>query len=123
MSPKHFDKLTLLFHDEYLEMIFHDTAHFNDDTFLNCMALKQEHFGDKPTGVWITREDPNARHSIDPMFLINHKELLETHISWVTIVSDVQSDFQNMQYILQLTAIPCKFVPTPVAAKVWIESL
>lgn len=123
MSPKHFDKLSLLFHEEYMELIFHDTAHFDEAVFLNCMAMKLEHYGPIPIGVWITREDPNAKHSIDPIFMVNHKKLIESHISWTVIVSSNHSDYQNMQYIVQLTKVPCQFVPTVEAAQQWISSL
>lgn len=123
MSPKHFDNLSLIFHADHMEMIFHDTAHFDEALFLNCMAMKLEHYGDQAVGTWITREDPYAQHSIDPIFLVDHKTLIEAHISWIVIVSNNHSDYQNMQYIVQLTEVPCQFVNTREAAQQWIYNL
>ena len=35
------------------------------------------------------------------------KEKLENHAKWVTVISEKENDFQNLEFVKMLTTIPC----------------
>lgn len=122
MTRTDFDGYSLVFHTDYIEIIFQHGAHFNEDEFLHCFKLKQQQYQQQKVGILVTREDINASYSFDPMFLLYHKNTLEGHTNWVVVASTDAIDYQNLVYVTQFTNLPCKYLPTKEKALQWITS-
>ncbi len=114
---------SLLYHLDYIEIIFHHGSHFNEAKFLNCFEEKLLRYQHQKIGVLVTREDVNATYSFDPMLLLYHHQTLEAHAHWIVVVSNDEIDRKNLTYVSQFTKLPCTFTNTKEKAFVWIEAL
>lgn len=123
MTRTDFDGYSLIFHTDYIEIIFQHGVHFNETQFVNCYEHKLIRYQRKKIGVLVTREDLNASYSFDPMFLLYHQKTLEAHAQWVVVVSEDSIDHKNLTYVSQFTNIPCTFTNTLEKAFQWIEDL
>lgn len=97
------------FQPNFIKLKINDGCHFDAKAFQDCQSLKMEIYGNLKIGLLLSN-DIEADYSIDPLFLIKYKDLLEEHFQWIIIVSNCIPDFKNYEYINRLTEIPCKFV-------------
>ncbi|MFD2826731.1 hypothetical protein ACFSYG_09615 [Leeuwenhoekiella polynyae] len=109
MNTINLGEFRLDFQAHFIKLKINDGGHFDSDSFQNCLDLKSEIYGSRKLGLLITNEDKND-YSIDPLFLIKDKLVLEDNFKWIIVVSNKNPDYTNFEYFKRLTSIPCKFV-------------
>lgn len=97
----------LIVHHDYLELQLLHECHFDDELLQQSFQIKKNHFNNNKIGILIIRQNLGHAYSFDPSILINEKEKLENHAKWVTVISEKENDFQNLEFVKMLTTIPC----------------
>ena len=112
----------LEFEPEFIKLILKHEAHFDNEKLVKCYDLKTSIYGDKKIGVLVERTDPDANYSFDPLILLNNNQLLDCHVNWVVGVSEKFMDYEQLEFVKQMTKLKCAAVGTFEEAMQWVSN-